>query len=58
MDTIVKILLLSVGLSVAIKYGLPWVVDWQGLSLLERDRVAMLLLVGIPGLFLAYLWRR
>ncbi|MCS6959025.1 MAG: hypothetical protein RMK91_03145 [Pseudanabaenaceae cyanobacterium SKYGB_i_bin29] len=58
MGTVVKILILSFLLSGAIKYGLPLILRLDQLSLLDRDRLALLLLTGIPGLFLFYLWRR
>lgn len=56
MTTIVKILVLSLVISVLIKYVLPIGLDLDQLSRIDRDRVAILLLTLIPALFLGSLW--
>jgi hypothetical protein len=55
-DTIGKILLLSVAIAALIKYGLPFWLDLDSLTTIDRERIAILLLGIIPGIFLSYLW--
>jgi len=55
-NTIGKILLLSVAIAALIKYGLPLWLDLDNLTTIERERIAILLLTVIPGIFLSYLW--
>lgn len=57
MTTILKILVLSLVISVLLKYGLPQGLNLDSFSPIERQRIAILILTVIPGVFLGFLWR-
>ncbi len=57
MATVSKILVLSLIVSVLIKYVLPIGLDLDNFSPIDRQRIAILILTIIPGVFLGYLWK-
>jgi uncharacterized membrane protein len=57
MATVSKILVLSLIISVLIKYVLPIGLDLDNFSPIERQRIAILILTFVPGIFLVFLWK-